>query len=427
MKKIINILFIVFSFAAYSSCTPEEADIFSDSSANRMESAIAESMDILTGATNGWLIEYYPASAKQYGGYNLLVSFSKDGMATVSGDSYDPEEKSTSSYSIKQSAGVILSFDTYNKVMHYFSDPKNPDGIGINGKGMEGDLEFVLMEVTKEKITLQGRKTRNIMTMIPFSENENWVDYLKEVNTADEAYSELQNFNYEQGDFTAKATISYRCMTITYNVDDNEVSVTAPFIITKEGTFKFYEPLVLNNVSIDGLKFIDTGELGVFVPTNGVEATFTPYFPLNQQFFKRDWYFGFSTMGTFGKPYWNYVLTNVMPRLTSSLEYICFTPYSGVRIAFYWYCGGTAYLFYDCRLSGNEQITFSFASSGNALGVSFWNTYSWNYMTNPFHNRTFKISANDLVNPTELTLSDINNANNVIKVFKEEILDPFNK
>ena len=31
------------------------------------------------------------------------------------------------------SASIVLSFDEYNKVIHFFSDPANPDGIGDNG------------------------------------------------------------------------------------------------------------------------------------------------------------------------------------------------------------------------------------------------------------------------------------------------------
>lgn len=425
MKKIINILFVVLSVAIYSSCTPEENDIFDDSSANRIDAAIKESKDILTGASNGWLIEYYPASKMQYGGYNMLISFTDDGMATVSGDNYDSDEKATSTYSLKQSAGVILSFDTYNEIMHFFSDPKNPVGIGQNGKGMEGDLEFMLMEVSKDKIVLQGRKTRNIMIMTPMDENVNWADYLDNILDADDIYSRFQNYNYTQGDFKAKVKVSYRCMTVTYRVDDAEVSVPAPFIITNEGVIKFHEPLVLNEKTIDKLVYKEGGQYGSLVPTNDVDAVFTPYFPLNQLFFKGDWYFGLSTMGTFGKTYWNYVKTNIA--LPASLNYVCFTPYSGNRIAYYWDCGGAAYLFYDCTLTGGEQIRFGFASSGNTLGVNFWNKFSWNYMTNPFHNRTFNISADDEANPTVLTLTDITNANNVIQVFKQEILDPFNK
>ena len=54
-----------------AACSPEEDDIFSDSSANRADAAIAADMQVLTGAANGWLMEYYPEASQMYGGYKL--------------------------------------------------------------------------------------------------------------------------------------------------------------------------------------------------------------------------------------------------------------------------------------------------------------------------------------------------------------------
>ena len=40
MKKIFNLLFISLAVALYSSCTPEEENLFNDSSANRIEATL---------------------------------------------------------------------------------------------------------------------------------------------------------------------------------------------------------------------------------------------------------------------------------------------------------------------------------------------------------------------------------------------------
>ena len=112
-----------------AACSPEEDDIFSDSSANRADAAIAADMQVLTGAANGWLMEYYPEASQMYGGYNILLSFSEDGRVTVAGDIVtDPTATATSLFSVKQSAGIVLSFDTYNEIFHFFSDPGNSNG-----------------------------------------------------------------------------------------------------------------------------------------------------------------------------------------------------------------------------------------------------------------------------------------------------------
>ena len=73
MKKIFNLLFISLAVALYSSCTPEEENLFNDSSANRIEATLKADKEVLTSAKNGWLMEYYPSANLTYGGYNILV------------------------------------------------------------------------------------------------------------------------------------------------------------------------------------------------------------------------------------------------------------------------------------------------------------------------------------------------------------------
>lgn len=50
MKKIFNLLFISLAVALYSSCTPEEEDLFDDSSANRIEATLKADKEVLTSA-----------------------------------------------------------------------------------------------------------------------------------------------------------------------------------------------------------------------------------------------------------------------------------------------------------------------------------------------------------------------------------------
>lgn len=43
-------------------------------------------------------------------------------------------------------------------MIHFFSDPANPDGIGDNGKGMEGDLELRVLTATADSVVMLGKK-----------------------------------------------------------------------------------------------------------------------------------------------------------------------------------------------------------------------------------------------------------------------------
>ncbi|MCD8184451.1 MAG: DUF4302 domain-containing protein [Bacteroides sp.] len=427
MKKIFNLLFMSLAVALYSSCTSEEEDLFDQSSAARIEAAIKADKEILTGAANGWLMEYYPSSSQQYGGYTILVSFAEDGNATVASDALDADQTATSTYSLKQSAGVILSFDTYNEVMHFFSDPKNPAGIGTNGKGMEGDFEFNIMEASKEKVVMVGRKTQSRIVMTPLADGVVWKDFLTKIQDADEIYSSFVAFKYVEGSFEASATVSYRNITITYDEGDASKTINAPYIITEEGNLKFYEPITLNGKTIDELKYLPDDKYGTFVPIGEVNGVFTPKYPLTYQLLNGDWYFAMSGLGDPNAlARWDVIKTQIIPQL-APLNYVLFTPYDDKFIVFYWDCGGAiGYLLFDTVTAGDYQVSLSFAYSGNSVGVKFWNDYYWNYMVYPFNDKTFALSADNEENPTVITMTDKSNPQNAIKLYKEEILDPFN-
>src|SRR5574344_555254 len=142
--KLVDFIFVAVMLICFGSCTPEVSDVFNDSSANRIANTLKEDKAILQSAENGWIMKYYPSSTQMYGGYNVLVKFTSDGKATVASEIYGGSKTATSNYSIEQSAGPVLTFNEYNEVMHFFSNPVNPLDIGNKGKGMQGDFEFTI-------------------------------------------------------------------------------------------------------------------------------------------------------------------------------------------------------------------------------------------------------------------------------------------
>ena len=180
MKKLYYICFLL-TLLVWSSCTPEVDDAFNKSASQRVEETIAQNLSVLSESTNGWVMEYYPSSTLAYGGYTVLVQFGKDGKAKVACDLFAKDMVSVSEYEIKQSMGVMLTFNTYNSIFHFFSEPSNSLGIGETGYGMEGDYEFIIQECTPEKVVLKGRKTGNKMIMHPIPSGKTWEDYLATV------------------------------------------------------------------------------------------------------------------------------------------------------------------------------------------------------------------------------------------------------
>ena len=52
----------------------------------------------------------------------------------------------TSQYDIISDMGPVLTFNTYNAILHYFTEPKGSSDVD----GMAGDYEFVFMDVKPE-------------------------------------------------------------------------------------------------------------------------------------------------------------------------------------------------------------------------------------------------------------------------------------
>ena len=177
MKKILFILISITLFFL-GSCTGEEKDIYDGNSNERLTEEEKACREDLQEAENGWIMEYFP-NASQYGGYQLLVSFDEDGMATFSAEkavSGDNTRKESGMYRLKHENGILLSFDTYNRIFHQFSDPQS-DGIGFGG-----DYEFYVMEHTSDHIVLKGKKTYQRVELHRLSTDVSWSEYLSKID-----------------------------------------------------------------------------------------------------------------------------------------------------------------------------------------------------------------------------------------------------
>lgn len=426
MKKYIYLFFFTFSIL-FVACSPDAEDIFGENAANRIEKRLAADKAVLVGAQNGWLMEYYPASGQIYGGYNVLALFKEDGKVTISADiTGDATAQATSTYRMKEQAGPVLTFDTYNEIFHIFSDPTNDLNIGTDGKGLEGDYEFTIMEATADKVTLKGKKTGNKIIMTPFEGD--WDEYLENIIKIEQKLSLIPKFDYSDGNFNASITHSYHTFTISYQEENNTKDTTVPYILTPTGV-KFMEPLELNGKSIENLEFQEVGDNGQLASGN---ILLSPKFPLNYYLLNADWYFSYKNIGTFGQRYWDIVKNNYLDPNNIHLDFAVFTPYSPNELLFFWVCKNIdpGYLLFKATTIGDDQIKIAFASSGGGTGVTFYQTLGWNYMIYPFSKGTtgitFTLTADDEKNPSIITMTDNSNKTNVIKLFKEEILDTFN-
>ena len=161
------------------SCLFNEDDIFDESSAQRAIASVNECQEILKGAANGWLLEYYTGEDGEYGGFNVLARFDGNNVimaADFATDNYEIGEESTSLYKVESYQGTELSFDSYNELIHEFCEPS-----GYNSPGYAGDYEFVFRSVSKEKIVLTGKKHGVTLIMTPLPAETNWQEKLTNI------------------------------------------------------------------------------------------------------------------------------------------------------------------------------------------------------------------------------------------------------
>lgn len=247
MKTSKNIIFFL-PVLFILSCSPVEENVFDETSANRINTTLKEVREVLTGAKSGWLMKYFPSPTQAYGGYNILLSFDESAV-TIAGENNSVDTAFVSLYSLKQSAGPVITFDTYNEVLHYYSNPKKDvSGVGNNGFGMEGDFEFLIMDASPDSIVLKGKKTSNRILMLPFDENVDWQSYLTSVKKTREEIGDYGRFDFRlNNQVVGSASIGQLPILKIFGSDGSEH--TLPFMFTRSG-IEFYEPFVFQDVTI---------------------------------------------------------------------------------------------------------------------------------------------------------------------------------
>ena len=403
-----------------AACTPEEEDIFSDSSANRADAAIVADMQVLTGAANGWLMEYYPEMSQMYGGYNILLSFSEDGRVTVAGDVANPTDTSTSLFSVKQSAGIVLSFDTYNEIFHFFSDPGNSNG-GGNGYGLEGDYDFLILEATPQQVKLKGKKSGSYAILTPMEGD--WATYIQEIQAAESAMLAAQ-YNITDGTNSATASVNYRNMTISYTEGEETLSMPAPFIVTLTG-IKFYEPITLWGQTITGFTYDFADDS--FTANEQANITMKREIPpINQTFIAGNWFMTYESMGSFAQE----AYARLLPNLEANgiqWGYIFLGDMLLNEFGFNIVDNTTSPTVfpYDYQLVGDDQVILYWNGMGAGNATLYYSSLGIDPVLEVFGNyapRTFTITTDDPEAPTYVTLTDNSDPSNVITMYAEQVL-----
>lgn len=278
IRNYIPFIALLIGVSILPSCLKEEDDIFNKSGAERLNDAQKYYEEILTSASNGWLLEYIAGDtdATRRGAFNYLLKF-EDGEVTAAIDalalsdidpsSENPFETKKSLYRFDQDMGITLSFSSYNPFLHYYHEQHG------SYTTYKGDFEFTIMEAYEDLVILRGKKYGNIMEMHRLPETLDWNDYLEEVNTIIDLCNiytsfELRQDGQEIGTGTANANYRY-----SFKLSDEE-EVASNAIYTTSG-IKFIDPLTINGK--EAQTFTWENETKQFVCTDdGVNITIVP-------------------------------------------------------------------------------------------------------------------------------------------------------
>jgi len=409
-------LFLLLSTLLLQSCLKDQEDFFDKSSSLRMQEVLDKTKAALTGNENGWTLDYYPNRELIYGGIAYAIQF-KGTEATVY--SQEAEKSETSLYKLTNDDGPILSFDSYNSLMHAYATPSEDEY-----EAKDGDFEFIIMDVQSDVITLKGKRSGNMMYMHRLSQPAK--DYIAAIKDMEEKmYSGKYAFVID-GD----SILTRRINNVFLFTDPNTgESTEMPFIVTTTG-FEFKDTVTIMNKNVTGFTYSDNG-IWANPADNSVALVALPQ-PLTEFLTTHYWFFKASAMSEKALSFFNYAKEGSAGE-GEEIKYMILGPndvlgYSG---AFgFSFVSGTygGSLVLEADILTDNILTLYFAAKGEGDGVWYFNNAKYNYvisvLTGP-QGFSYNLTADDPKSPTWIRMERTDDPEIYFTVYKETITSPF--
>ena len=237
-----RIFYIAISVVLFinTSCSDDK---FANSAATRIQAELDNNRKALCDAENGWWMQYY--ATPESPGYSMLMKFEPSELVTVAGRNYltaNTYLESKSIYDLVADYGIVLSFTTYNDVLHAFTNPSNPPGVGLMG-----DYEFIINRQTETSFEMIGKKRNTRILMEKMPDDVSWETYLGQLN-------EMSNTLFGQNPPALTLLIGDNHYNFSggrsgvFTISGTDISsdnlLNVPFIVTKTG-ISLYRPIEL--------------------------------------------------------------------------------------------------------------------------------------------------------------------------------------
>ncbi len=208
-NKISSLILLLGVTLCFTNCSREEDDIFNKSAAERLADIKDVYTNRLTANSDGWALQYYPQSDEEaysvsQRGYLMLVKFKKDKTVDMAMNYWPRWYKSSTGHDdlveymhtyvsdnntlweVITDNGPVLSFNSYNNVIHHFSDPEKY----ATTEGYKGDYEFVIIDAPEDGsyILLKGKKRGTYNLLTPLPTGTNFQTYLDDIETFHQSF-----------------------------------------------------------------------------------------------------------------------------------------------------------------------------------------------------------------------------------------------
>lgn len=449
MRKISYLFALLVSFIAFNACTSDVDNYFPESAPERATKTVAEVKKILQEAPNGWRMEYY--GDMTYGGYNVLCQFKGDSVQIASekaGKNHEAgldasgnliTETSLAHYSVNQSMGVVISFDTFNKLFHYFADPKNED-YGEAGTGFGGDFEFRVLKYSPDSIQLQGLKHGDRIMLYPMKADMDWASYLKEVENVKNFMASSSYTLLADNDTLAEVTQygDYHSLIFQYSDSTGEMKAYAyPYIITPEG-YKFYREIEIGGKKFTNFSkdFNDATDERFYPQGDPSICLETVVPPVVDAFQKGQWFFSASKVSPESEGAWNDFM-EAIKTAANGKEAILYQAMIGTynnKFGFHaWLSSDYLYVeltIRDPNEEGNEiALQYNRNSPTNKAAQVFMKSYKLTPVLKTFSALNNKLrltlETDNPRKPTYMKLIQVKKPENVLELSATQIMYPF--
>lgn len=252
--------FTLFLSMALVSCKQEYDGVFNQNATERSEAYLSDLKEILVSAPEGWVMDYYLGTNRSNGCYAFLMKFT-DTKVTACSELHTDELESY--YRLTFDAGAVLSFDTYNTVLHLLATPS-----AEAYQGKMADFEFLVINASKDEILLKGKRSENYIRMRPLQQDA--PTYLSElIKLKEEMIVGFGDGSINGEEVKAELDLDKQMITL-YSPTEAFKSFTTSFAFTTTG-FRLYEPFVMKDMSMTDFTYTHETETLTSTASNGAE------------------------------------------------------------------------------------------------------------------------------------------------------------